>query len=426
MTTTSPAVTPEERARAKRAVLAAGLGNALEWYDIVLFGFLASTITAVFYPNADFAAQLMTWATFAITFVVRPIGAIIIGRYSDRHGRKAALSLTIGLMTIGIFIIVVVPGYHTIGIWAAIILVIARIIQGISAGGEYGSATAFLTENAAERKGFYASFQAATQGISMFMAAGISWLLTSTLPTEAMNSWGWRLAFAIGLLVGPVGWYIRSKMDDTPEFEASVEEDNRPLSTLLSQHFGKLFAAFLIIAMATISVYLITYLPQFAVTNLHLPKWSAFPGAVIAGIATLILAPIAGNLVDRHGAFRVLIPTAAAGVVLGWPMFLLLASAPSVLVLTLCEAVVGVLLGMYFGACSSLLSDLFPVNVRGSGMTIAYSFGVAIFGGFAPLILTALVKGTGIITVPGLYYAVLCLFALIGLLIAKSLHEAKK
>lgn len=149
----------DERKRARRAVVAASLGNALEWYDIVLFGFMASTITAVFYPGASLASQLMTWATFGITFVVRPLGAVLIGGYSDKHGRKAALSLTIGMMTLGVFIIVVTPAANVIGVWAAVILVIARVIQGISAGGEFGSATAFLTENAAHGKAYYASWQ---------------------------------------------------------------------------------------------------------------------------------------------------------------------------------------------------------------------------------------------------------------------------
>ncbi|MDN6602556.1 MFS transporter, partial [Brevibacterium sp.] len=253
-----------DRVRARKAVVAAGLGNALEWYDIILFGFMATSITAVFYPGEGLSAQLMTWATFAITFVVRPLGAVIIGRYADKHGRKSALSLTIGLMTLGVFIIVVLPGESVLGVWAAIILIVARIIQGISAGGEFGSATAFLTENAKHGKAYYASFQTATQGISMALAAGVSWIFSSTLSEAALHSWGWRVAFAFGLLIGPVGWYIRSKMDDTPEFKAAEKVDS-PLRTLLGQHFGRLVSAFLVIAMATISVYLITFLPQFAV-----------------------------------------------------------------------------------------------------------------------------------------------------------------
>ena len=415
-------VSREDKSRARKAVVAAGLGNALEWYDIILFGFMATSITAVFYPGEGLAAQLMTWATFAITFVVRPLGAILIGRYSDKHGRKAALSLTIGLMTLGVFIIVVLPGEATIGIWASIGLIIARIIQGISAGGEFGSATAFLTENAKRGKAYYASFQTATQGISMFLAAGISWLLSSTLSEDALHSWGWRVAFALGLLIGPVGWYIRSKMDDTPEFEAAEKTDS-PLRVLLGEHFGRLFSAFLIIAMATISVYLITYLPQFAVTNLGLDAWAAFPGAVVAGVITLIGAPFAGRLADRVGPTTVMVPTAIVGIIAGWPMFILLEANPTIPVLTLCEAIVGLFMVFYFGPMPALLSELFPIKVRSSGMTIAYSFGVAIFGGFAPLILTALLGATGLLTVPGFYYAGLSLLSLIGVIMARKLYS---
>lgn len=413
-----------DRSRARKAVLAASMGNALEWYDIILFGFMATTISAVFYPGDSLASQLMTWATFGITFVVRPLGAVLIGNYSDRHGRKKALSLTIGLMTLGVFIIVILPGYSTWGVWSAVILALARIIQGISAGGEFGSATAFLTENAAERKAYYASWQAATQGISLFLAAGVSWLFTSQLSEEALHSWGWRLAFAIGLLIGPVGWYIRSKMTDTPEFEA-IEPDPTPVKTLLASHRGRLAAGFLTIAMATISVYLITYLPQFANKNLGLPAWAAYPGAVVAGVVTLIGSPIVGRLADRVGPTAIMIPAAIAGIVLGWPLFLLLTGNPSIWMLTLCEAVVGLLLCLYFAPMPALLSELFPVQVRSSGMTIAYSLGVAIFGGFAPLILTALVSSTKVITIPGLYYSVLCVLALVGVILTRRVYQQR-
>ncbi len=414
--------TDEERRRARKAVVAASLGNALEWYDIVLFGFMASTITAVFYPGDTLASQLMTWATFAITFVVRPLGAVLIGGYADRHGRKAALSLTIGLTTLGVFIIVVTPGANVIGVWAAIILAIARIIQGISAGGEFGSATAFLTENAAHGKAYYASWQVATQGVSMFLAAGISWLLTALMPVEILHAWGWRIAFAIGLLIGPVGWYVRTKMTDTPEFEASTP-DPHPVRTLVSRYGGRLVASFLVIAMATISVYLITYLPQFAVKNLGLPAWSAFPGAVVAGVITFIGSPFVGQLADRVGPTTVMVPTAIVGIVAGWPIFLLLAASPSVVMLTVCEILVGILMCFYFAPMPALLSEIFPVQVRSSGMTIAYSFGVAIFGGFAPFILTWLVGLTNVLTVPGFYYAAMCVLSLIGVLLARRVYK---
>ncbi|MDO5683181.1 MAG: MFS transporter [Propionibacteriaceae bacterium] len=413
-----------DRARARKAVLAASLGNALEWYDIILFAFLASTIQAVFYPGKDFASVLMTWATFGITFVVRPLGAVLIGNYSDRHGRKAALSLTIGLMTLGVFIIVVLPGANVLGIWAAVILAVARIIQGISAGGEFGSATAFLTENAKRGKAFYASFQVATQGVSLILAAGIAWLLTSTLSTEAMQSWGWRLAFAFGLLIGPVGWYIRTKMSDTPEFEAATPVQ-APVATLLKEHFGRLVSAFFIIAMATISFYLITYLPSYSRANLGLPAWAAFPGAVVAGVVVLIGSPFVGLLADKVGPTRVMLPATIVGVIIGWPMFQLLTNSPSVLILTLCEVLVGILCCFYFAPMPALLSDFFPVTVRGSGMTIAYAFGVAIFGGFAPLILASLINATKVLTVPGFYYAAMCVLSLIGVIAARKVFAQR-
>lgn len=421
--TAAGSVDDHDRARARKAVVAASLGNVLEWYDIILFAFLSSTVAAVFYPGGSLASKLMTWATFAITFVARPLGAVIIGNFADKHGRKSALTLTIGLMTVGMFIMVVLPGHATLGVGAAVILVIARIIQGLSAGGEFGSATAFMTENAQKSKAFYASWQIATQGVAMFMAAGVSWVFTSALSTHALHTWGWRVAFAIGLLIGPVGLYIRSRMADTPEFE-SAETDSFPVGTLFRRYSGRLITAFFSIAMATISVYLITYLPQFAVSNLHLPAWSAFPGAVVAGVVTLIGSPLVGKLADRVGATSIMIPAAVVGIIVGWPLFALLTATPSVAILTVCEIVVGILMCLYFAPLPALLAEIFHVQIRTSGMTIAYSFGVALFGGFAPFILTALVGATGSLTVPGIYYAAVCLVSLVGVLLARFVfHE---
>jgi MHS family proline/betaine transporter-like MFS transporter len=407
-----------DRRRARKAVVAASLGNVLEWYDIILFAFLSSTIASVFYPGGSLASKLMTWATFAITFVARPFGAVLIGNFADKHGRKSALTLTIGLMTLGMFILVILPGHATLGVGAAVILVIARIIQGLSAGGEFGSATAFMTENAEKSKAFYASWQVATQGVSMVMAAGVSWIFTSALSTDALQTWGWRVAFAIGLLIGPVGLYVRSRMADTPEFE-SAETDKFPVGTLLRRYSGRLITAFLSIAMATISVYLITYLPQFAVSNLHLAAWSAFPGAVVAGVVTLIGSPLVGKLADRVGVTSIMIPAAVAGIIVGWPLFALLTTNPSVGILTVCEIIVGILMCLYFAPLPALLSEIFHVQIRTSGMTIAYSFGVALFGGFAPFILTALVGATGSLTVPGMYYAAISLVSLVGVLLTR-------
>lgn len=413
-----------DRRRARQAVIAASLGNALEWYDIILFAFMASTMTAVFYPGTGLAVTLMTWATFGITFVVRPLGAVLIGNYADRHGRKAALSLTILLMTLGVFVIVILPGYKTLGIASPIILALARILQGLSAGGEFGSATAFMTENAAQNKAYYASWQVATQGVSMFLAAGVSWLFTSMLSKADLLAWGWRVAFALGLLIGPIGWWVRTRMTDTPEFEAA-EKESAPLAVLFGQNFGRLIAAFFTIAMATMSVYLITYLPSYAVKNLGLPAWAAFPGAVVAGVMTLIGSPLVGRLADRVGPSTVMLPTAIVGIIIGWPLFLVLKANPSVLTLTLCEIVVGLFMCLYFAPMPALLSELFPVQIRSSGMTIAYSFGVAIFGGFAPFILTWLVAATGLTTAPGFYYAAACALSLVGVLMARLTYKQR-
>lgn len=242
------------------------------------------------------------------------------------------------------------------------------------------------------------------------------------MPVEVLHDWGWRIAFAIGLLIGPVGWYVRTKMSDTPEFAASIP-DLHPVRSLVRGYAGRLGAAFLVIGMATISVYLITYLPQFAVKNLDLPAWSAFPGAVVAGVILFIGSPFVGHLADRVAPTTVMIPAAIVGIVSGWPIFLLLTAHPSILMLTVCEVLVGILMCFYFAPMPALLSETFPVQVRSSGMTIAYSFGVAIFGGFAPFILTWLVGATSRLTVPGFYYAALCALSLVGVWVSRKVYR---
>lgn len=414
----------EPNHKARRAVLAASLGNALEWYDITVFAFLASTMTKAFYPGEGLGPTLMTWATFAITFLVRPIGAVIIGRIADRAGRKAALNLTIALMSLGLLIIVLTPTASSIGIWAAVLLILARVLQGVSAGGEFGSATAFMTENSQTNRGFYGSFQVLSQGIAITLSPVIVLVLTLLLTPDQMVNWGFRVAFGFGLLIAPVGIWIRATMEDTDEFQAT-EHDPHPVATLLRDHFGVLVTAFLCVAMATLSVYLITYIPQYATKNLGLPAWAPYPGAAAAGLVSVAGSTLIGRLTDRIGATRIMLPSAIAGVIVGWPLFLVLHAAPSILTLTLVEVVLGIFLCLYFAPLPALLIELFPVAQRASGMTIAYSFGVAIIGGTAPLVLSALLPVT-LPTVPGLYYALLgCALSVVGVLLARYRYHKR-
>src|ERR1700681_4246637 len=221
MTATTFAELPS-RSRRWRAVIAASVGNALEWFDFVVYGFLAVTMAKVFFPTGnETVSLLLALGTFGVTFFMRPLGAIVLGSYADRHGRKAALTLTIALMMAGTAIIAMAPTYSSIGLLAPILVVGARMVQGFSAGGEFGSATAFLAEQNPQRRGFFASWQFASQGLTTILATAFGAVMASTLSADQIETWGWRMPFIFGLLIGPVAYYMRRHVDETMEFRST-------------------------------------------------------------------------------------------------------------------------------------------------------------------------------------------------------------
>lgn len=411
---------PDQRRTARKAVVAASLGNALEWFDIIVYAFMAPVISRLFFPELpDPWGLVVTFGLFGVSYLIRPIGAIVLGAYGDKHGRKAALTLTIALMTLGVALMAFAPTYAAIGIGAPLLIVVSRLIQGFSAGGEFGSATAFMTENAPDRKAFYASWQVATQGASMFMAATAGFLLNTLVDQQTLHDWAWRLPFVFGMLIGPVGLWIRLHMDDTPEFAQSTTDDS-PLATTFRRHFPLVLTAAACVGLATMSVYLITYLPTFAQRNLGLPPWSGYAGALVAGLIALIGSPFIGMLADRVGQTRIMLTAAVVGLVVAYPMFALLTGAPSVITLIVAEIVIGALMAAYFAPLPSLLAAMFPVQVRTTGMSLAYNIGVTLLGGFAPTILAWLV--TYNLQAPSFYYIAVALLSIAGLLIARRVY----
>lgn len=410
-------------AKGRRAVVAASFGNALEWFDIIVYVFFGKVISKVFFPTSEGATGLiLTFSVAAIAYFIRPLGAVVISHYSDRHGRKNALSLTIGLMTLGVLIMALAPSHATAGAWGAAIMILARLLQGFSAGGEFGSATAFMTENTEDKKAFYASWQVATQGVSMFLAAGFGWVLTTTLTPEQLVDFGWRIPYFFGLLIGPVGWYIRSQMEDTDDF-AETEPVKVPIATAFAQHTGRILTAAGCVGVATLSVYLITYLPTYSQQNLHLPAYSGYVGATVAGLVTLVTAPLVGKLADRVGPVTVMVPTAIAGLVLAWPMFKLLTTTPTVAGLTVVEIIIGLLMSFYFAPLPALMSDMFPTNVRTTGMSVAYNIGVTLLGGLTPVVLASLVEKS--LLAPSYYYMAIAVLSLICLVIARKVFKQR-
>jgi MFS transporter, MHS family, proline/betaine transporter len=386
-----------------RAVTAASIGNAFEWFDFIIFGFFAMMVAKLFFPAGnETASLLLTFASFGVTFIVRPFGAIVLGDFADRHGRKAALTLTISLMMVGTAITAFAPTYASIGIFAPIIVVVARMIQGFSAGGEFGSATVFLAEQNPRRRGLYASWQFAGQGLSAVLATGFGAALNGVLTAQQMEMWGWRIPFLFGLLIGPVGYYIRRHVDETLEFR-SVQTISAPLRETFACGKTRLLVAIGTIVLLTVAAYTAVYMPTYAIRELGLPPVGGFLAGLLAGAIQIAVVPVAGALSDRLGRLPVAAAAGVAILVSVHPLFAWLVASPTIGWLLFIQAVIGTFVAAYAGAIAALICELFPIRVRTTAVSTSYSLAVAIFGGFAPLIIASLIGITGSNLMPSHY-----------------------
>jgi MFS transporter, MHS family, proline/betaine transporter len=420
MTTTTLAVSSDQ-SRHWRAVAAASIGNALEWFDFVVYGFFAVTMAKLFFPTGNETVSLLVaLGTFGVTFFMRPFGAIVLGSFADRHGRKAALTLTIVLMMAGTAIIAVAPTYSSIGLAAPMLVVAARLIQGFSAGGEFGSATAFLAEQNPERRGFFASWQFASQGLTTILATAFGATLAGVLTTEQLEAWGWRIPFLFGLLIGPVAYYIRRHTDETTEFR-STRTSISPLRETVSDNKKRLLIAFGTVVLCTVAMYTVLFMPTYATRQLGLPASGSFMASLLTGAIQVVLIPIVGMLSDRHGRLPIAFVSAVAILFAIYPMFAWLQAVPTLPTLLAVQAIIGVLLAGYMGALAALMSELFPTRLRTTGLSISYSFGVAIFGGFAPFINAWLIEVTGSKTAPSFYLMLAAMISIAALVAARRL-----
>lgn len=393
---TAPPAGPDTPVRPHRVIIAASVGNALEWFDVAIYGFFAATIAKLFFPSTDDTVSLLlAFGTFGISYLVRPLGAVVLGRYADRVGRKAALMLSIKLMMLGTLLIAVMPTYAAIGLTAPLGILLARLIQGFSAGGEFGSATAFLVEHAPRMRGFMSSWQFASQGISTLLAATFGTVLSSTLTAGQMESWGWRVPFFFGLLIGPVGYAIRRYVDEAPAPAEDTGTGSDPVAEVLRHHKGRVLLAIAALAVSTAITYLITYMPVFAVKELDLPASTGFAATMVTGAVLTVVTPLVGHLSDKTGRIRVMATSAVLILLLIRPVFAFLVAHPGFGVMLTVMFLIGLLKAGYFGALPALLSDLFPRSSRATGMSISYNLGVMLFGGTTPVVIVWLVDLTG-------------------------------
>jgi MFS family permease len=384
------------------------IGNALEWYDFYAFGFLTVVISRLFFPaDSQYASLLLTTAGFGVGFLMRPVGGVFLGIYTDRRGRKAGLQLILGLMTAAIAMMAFAPTYAAIGFAAPLIIVLARLLQGFATGGEYGSATAFLVESApANRRGFYGSWFMVGAGLAMLMGALISSFVTRSLAPDALDSWGWRVPFLFGLIIGPVGLYIRRHLEETEAFlearAAAKEKDG--FTRMVAQHVKEIVVCLGLFSHGSISFYVILlYMPTFANTQLHLPLSEAFVAQSIGVTCFVLLVPLFGALSDRIGRRPIFITTLVLYLGAVYPLFVFVHANPSFGNLLIMQIVLCGLIGAFSGPWATALAEQFPTRIRASGLGIVANLGAAALGGFAPFFVTWLIEVTGSPIAPVFY-----------------------
>ncbi|MGA6158807.1 MFS transporter [Stenotrophomonas sp. NPDC087984] len=403
-----------------RVIVAASIGNALEWFDILVYGFFAATISKQFFPTADETVSLLlTLGTFAVAYVVRPVGALVLGAYADRAGRKRALMLSIRLMMVATLVIAIMPPYAKIGLIAPIAILLARLVQGFSAGGEFGSATAFLVEHMPEKRGFMASWQFASQGLATLLASAFGTVLTATLSDAKLESWGWRIPFLFGLLIGPVGYYIRRYVDEAGEFVKTADLERAPVKETFRTQKDRMLVAMGALAVSTAISYLITYMPTFAVRELDLPASTGFASTLVTGIVLTGLTPVVGHLSDRFGRTRIMLIFAALILALVYPSFAFLVAAPGFTVILGVMFLIGVLKAGYFAPLPAMMAELFPVTSRATGLAVSYNIAVMLFGGTTPLVIVWLVDVTGSKLAPTFYLMFLAVLSLFSVVFAR-------
>lgn len=417
-------------AGARKAVIAGAVGNTMEWFDFGVYAYFATIIATLFFPSEDPVASLLaSFAVFAVAFFMRPLGALIFGHFGDRIGRRNTLAAAIILMAVATFLIGILPTYEQIGVLAPILLVLARLLQGLSAGGEWGGSASFMVEFAPEgRRGFFGSWQQFSVVGGLLLGSATGALLTSTLSEAALNSWGWRVPFLIGLLLGLVGLYIRLQVDETPEFRAVIQNREvaaAPIRETLRGHNRAGLVAIGFTLVWTVAYYLLlTYMPTYVSQTLEISASLALISNTIGLVFLMALIPVMGALSDRIGRKPMLIGAAVGLAVLTYPMFLLISQGSFVLIV-LAQIVFAVLIAMYSGPGPAALVEMFPTNVRYSALGVSYNLSVAVFGGTAPFIATFLINRTGSDLSPTFYMILAAVITLAVLIRIQETYRSR-
>ncbi|MFD1555519.1 MFS transporter [Paraburkholderia silviterrae] len=411
-----------------RTVFRVVSGNFLEMYDFMVYGYYASAIARTYFPsNNAFASLMLALSVFGAGFLVRPLGAIVLGAYIDHHGRRKGLILTLGLMALGTLTVALVPGYATIGVLAPALVLCGRLLQGFSAGAELGGVSVYLSEIATKgNKGFYVAWQSGSQQVAVVFAALFGVLLHRILPVEDMTSWGWRVPFIVGCCIVPFLFFIRRSLQETEEF---AHKKHRPsigeILVSMVQNWVIVLGGMGMVIMTTVSFYMITaYTPTFGKEVLKLSEIDTFVVTVCIGLSNLFWLPVSGAVSDRIGRRPVLLVFTILTILSAYPSVQWLVADPSFGRLLVVELWLSFLYGCYNGAMVVALTEVMPVEVRTAGFSLAYSLATTI-GGFTPAISTGLIHMSGNKAAPGAWMGVAGICGLIATLVLYRTAEAR-
>jgi MFS family permease len=404
-----------------RTVLRVVSGNFLEGYDFMVYGFYASAIARAIFPSDNqFVSLMLSLATFGMGFLMRPLGALVLGAYMDKHGRRAGLILSLTLMSIGVFLIAATPTYASIGLVAPVLVIVGRLLQGFSAGAEAAGVSVYLAEMAPPgRRGFYVSWQSASQQFSVLMAAVLGVILRFTLTEDQMQAWGWRVPFILGCGIVPVLFWIRKSVEESHAFKVQKRQTFPEIFQSLASNWRIVLGATMMVSLVSIMFYLITvYIPTFAHRALGLRSIDAFYVTASIALVTFVMIPLMSIVSDRVGRRPMLVGSALAIALVAYPAISWIISARSFQSLLIVEIGFAFLYASYQASLIVTLTEIIPSNVRGTGFALAYSLAQAVFGGFTPAICTALVHVTSNTAIPALWLAAGALTALLASLLS--------
>jgi len=423
-----------ERKALRRAAVASFMGNLVEWFDYAAYGYLATVIALTFFPQIDAATGLLaTFAVFALSFIVRPIGGLGWGHFGDKSGRRSALSWSILIMTVSTFCIGILPGYNHIGLWAPALLLLIRLVQGFSASGEYAGASAFLAEYAPDgKRGFYTSIVPASTAAGLLFGAVFVAAMHSLMSVENLHDWGWRLPFLLAAPFGLVGRYIRMSLQDSPKFlemeqrlEAKECATHAPIRELLTVHRRAVMIGIGVTCLNAVAFYLLlSYMPTYLSTEMGMDESDSFIASTVSLATYIGLIFLMGKLSDRFGRKTMLVSASVLFLLLTFPLFGMLGN-PSLVVILMIQIAFGAILAMNDGTLPCFLAEIFPTRVRFSGFAFSFNLANALFGGTAPFIATWLIQLTGNKMAPAWYLLAAAGVALVAMLASReTAHKA--